>query len=408
MEGADIGTHTSWFNALARLVPQLITLEYVRIERYIWGLAPEIQGIVTSSKPTTIQDAREFSKTLTDDAVQMGTLKVMGKKIAYSILDKKDFRTIPKSADKKKKWIDNSGGQYQKKPNSGRMFTATTSRPEKSASQDSQCNRCGKIHVGDCWKCHMCNRFEHQTQYCFSKDSSSGLEKPIAGCFECGNMGHYRKDYPKLRKQNAKGRAFEINAKKARKDPSIVTGMFLINRHYAYVLFDTGADLSFVSKQFEPLLGIESSKLDTKYSIELANRKTIETGEVAEIVCSEKLIRLPLPSGETLTIQGEQGNLVLKLTSIMKTCKMLRKGYPAFLVNVVDTKAEGQNIEDIPIVRDYPEVFPKDLPGLPPPRQVEFRIDLVQDATPIARSPYRLASSEMQELSNQLQDLIDK
>ncbi|XP_076927538.1 uncharacterized protein LOC143591119 [Bidens hawaiensis] len=122
----------------------------------------------------------------------------------------------------------------------------------------------------------------------------------------------------------------------------------------------------------------------------------------AEIVFLEKLIRLPLPSGETLTIQGEQGNSELKLTSIMKTRKILRKGYPAFLVNVMDTKAEGQKIEDIPIVRDYPEVFPEDLPGLPPQRQVEFRIDLVQDAAPIARSPYRLAPSEMQELSNQL------
>ncbi|XP_076932849.1 uncharacterized protein LOC143595474 [Bidens hawaiensis] len=222
--------------------------------------------------------------------------------------------------------------------------------------------------------------------------------------------------------------------------------MFLINRHYAYVLFNTGADLSFISKQFEPLLGIEPKKLDSKYSIELANRKTIETGEVvrncsillenhtfsidllpvelgsfdvvvgmdwlsknqAEIVCSEKLIRLPLPSGETLTIQGEQGNSDLKLTSIMKTRKILRKGYPAFLVNVLDSKAEGQKIEDIHIVRDYPEVFPKDLPGLTPPRQVEFKIDLVQDAAPIARSPYRLAPSEMQELSNQLQELLDK
>ncbi|XP_076932064.1 uncharacterized protein LOC143597444 [Bidens hawaiensis] len=158
-------------------------------------------------------------------------------------------------------------------------------------------------------------------------------------------------DCPKLRNQNAKGRAFELNAKKAWKDSSVVTGMFLIKNNYAYVLFDTGADLRFVSKQFEPLLGIESSKLDTKYSIELANGKLIETGEVvrnynlhlennpfdidllpvelgsfeivvgmdwlsknqAEIICSKKQIRLPLSSGETLVVQGEQGNLDSKL-----------------------------------------------------------------------------------------------
>ncbi|XP_076904372.1 uncharacterized protein LOC143559794 [Bidens hawaiensis] len=84
---------------------------------------------------------------------------------------------------------------------------------------------------------------------------------------------------------------------------------------------------------------------------------------------------------------------------------MLRKGCPAFHVNVLDTKAKERKINDIPVVRDFPEVFAEDLPGLPPPRQVEFKIDLVQDDAPIARSPYRLAPSKMQELSNQLQEL---
>ncbi|XP_076914344.1 uncharacterized protein LOC143573318 [Bidens hawaiensis] len=162
---------------------------------------------------------------------------------------------------------------------------------------------------------------------------------------------------------------------------------------------------------------IETSRLVRNCSILLANHTfgidllPVELGSFdivvgmdwlyknqAEIICSENLIRLPLPRGETLTIQGEQGNSDLKLTSIMKTRKMLLNGYPAFLVNVVDNEAEGQKIEDIPIVRDYPEVFPEDIPGLPPPRKVEFRINLVQDAAPIAQSPYKLAQSKMQEL----------
>jgi hypothetical protein len=65
-------------------------------------------------------------------------------------------------------------------------------------------------------------------------------------------------------------------------------------------------------------------------------------------------------------------------------------------------------MEDVHIVRDYPDVFPEDLPGLPPNRQIEFRIDLVPGASPIAKAPYRLAPSEMLELSKQLQDLVDK
>ncbi|GJY19378.1 hypothetical protein Tco_0390869, partial [Tanacetum coccineum] len=74
----------------------------------------------------------------------------------------------------------------------------------------------------------------------------------------------------------------------------------------------------------------------------------------------------------------------------------------------VEDKSEKKRLEDVPIVRDFPEVFPEDLPGLPPTRQVEFQIDLVPGAAPVARAPYRLAPSEMKELSEQLKELSDK
>ncbi|KAI3726230.1 hypothetical protein L1987_66027 [Smallanthus sonchifolius] len=92
----------------------------------------------------------------------------------------------------------------------------------------------------------------------------------------------------------------------------------------------------------------------------------------------------------------------------MKAQKCLRKGHTAILALVTDKSSEEKKLEDIPIVREFPEVFPEDLPGLPPQRQVEFQIDLTPGAAPIARAPYRLAPSELQELSTQLQELLDK
>nr|GFC35995.1 putative reverse transcriptase domain-containing protein [Tanacetum cinerariifolium] len=71
-------------------------------------------------------------------------------------------------------------------------------------------------------------------------------------------------------------------------------------------------------------------------------------------------------------------------------------------------KSEEKRLEDVPIVREFPEVFPEDLPGIPPARPVEFQIDLVPGAVPVARAPYRLALSEMKELAKQLQELSDK
>ncbi|GJT28496.1 putative reverse transcriptase domain-containing protein [Tanacetum coccineum] len=135
----------------------------------------------------------------------------------------------------------------------------------------------------------------------------------------------------------------------------------------------------------------------------------------AIIVCAEKIVRIPWRN-ETLIILDEgsnQGNATrLNIISYTKTQKYMQKGFPIFLAHVtakeVEDKSEKKRLEDVPIVQDFPEVFPEDLSGLPPTRQVEFQIDLVPGAAPVARAPYRLAPSEMKELSEQLKELSDK
>ncbi|GJX26083.1 putative reverse transcriptase domain-containing protein [Tanacetum coccineum] len=79
-----------------------------------------------------------------------------------------------------------------------------------------------------------------------------------------------------------------------------------------------------------------------------------------------------------------------------------------FLAHVTEKEKSEKRLEDVPVIRDFPEVFPDDLPGLPPSRQVEFKIDLVPGAAPVGRAPYRLAPSEMKELSEQLKELLEK
>ncbi|GJX11211.1 putative reverse transcriptase domain-containing protein, partial [Tanacetum coccineum] len=88
--------------------------------------------------------------------------------------------------------------------------------------------------------------------------------------------------------------------------------------------------------------------------------------------------------------------------------KYIERGCHLFLAHVTEKEKSEKRLEDVPVIRDFPEVFPDDLPGLPPPRQVEFKIDLVPGAAPVARAPYRLAPSEMKELSEQLKELLEK
>ncbi|GJT56524.1 putative reverse transcriptase domain-containing protein [Tanacetum coccineum] len=172
-------------------------------------------------------------------------------------------------------------------------------------------------------------------------------------------------------------------------------------------------------------IDITPSTLDHYYDVELADGRIIGFDAIigmdwlakyqAVIVCAEKIVRIPW-GNETLIIHGDgsnQGNVTrLNIISCTKTQKYMQKGFPIFLAHVtakeVEDKSEKKRLEDVPIVRDFPEVFPEDLPGLPPTRQVEFQIDLVPGAAPVARAPYRLAPSEMKELSEQLKELSDK
>ncbi|GKD39464.1 hypothetical protein Tco_1259671 [Tanacetum coccineum] len=135
----------------------------------------------------------------------------------------------------------------------------------------------------------------------------------------------------------------------------------------------------------------------------------------AVIVCDEKIVWFPYED-EVLIVQGDRGGKgeksKLSIISCTKTQKYIKRGCLIFLAQVMkketEDKSKEKRLEDVLTVRDFPEVFPEDLSGLPPTQQVEFQIDLVPSAAPVARAPYRLAPSELQELSTQLQELSDK
>lgn len=110
----------------------------------------------------------------------------------------------------------------------------------------------------------------------------------------------------------------------------------------------------------------------------------------AEILSYDKELRLSLPNGKSLMIYRDMSSGNLRIISCMKVQKYLHKKYYAFLAHVVN-KEERKEIKDIHQVCDCPDVFPEDLTGLPPIRDVEFQIDLVLGATLVEKSPYRLA-----------------
>ncbi|GJR01721.1 hypothetical protein Tco_0524705 [Tanacetum coccineum] len=127
----------------------------------------------------------------------------------------------------------------------------------------------------------------------------------------------------------------------------------------------------------------------------------------ARIICDEKVVHISI-DGETLIIRGDRSKIRLNLISCIKTERYISTGGQVFIAQIMEKKSDEKRLEDIPVVKEFPEVFLKDLPGLPPVRQVEFQIDLIPGAIPVARAPYRLAPLEMQGLSNQVQELVDQ
>nr|GFA15052.1 putative reverse transcriptase domain-containing protein [Tanacetum cinerariifolium] len=135
----------------------------------------------------------------------------------------------------------------------------------------------------------------------------------------------------------------------------------------------------------------------------------------AVIIYDKKIFRISY-GNEILNVRGDGSNnrheSRLNIISCTKTQKYLLKGCRVFLAHVTKKKTEDKSkkkrLENVPIVRDFPELFPEYLLGIPPTRQVEFQINLIPGATPVARAPYRLTPSEMKELSDQLQELSDK
>ncbi|GJU75133.1 putative reverse transcriptase domain-containing protein [Tanacetum coccineum] len=211
--------------------------------------------------------------------------------------------------------------------------------------------------------------------------------------YECERQGHYRNECPKLRNQNrgnktgnktgnneAKARAYEIREGGDNPDLNVVTCTFLLNNRYASMLFDSGVDRSFVSTTFGAFLDVIPSTLGTSYAIELADRRISETNVILRvIVCAEKIIRIPY-GDEVLIIKGDvcngESKSKLSIISCTKTHKYIQKSCPVYLAQVTSKKADDESeekrLEDVLIVQDFPEVFPEDLPGLPPTRQVEF------------------------------------
>ncbi|GJV96035.1 putative reverse transcriptase domain-containing protein [Tanacetum coccineum] len=350
VKGNDLKTYIRRFQELAILCPTMVPNSEKLMEVFIGGLPRSIEGNVTASKPQTLEEAIAITQRLMDQNRRQETVR------AYAVT-----------------------------PTENKGYTGSL----------PLCKKCTLHHTGPCTiKCQTCNKVGHLTRNCRNKGPATGsnLQPVSVTCHACGEKGHYKR-----------------------------------------------ADKSFVSISLASMLNITPITLDTTYDIEMADGNLVGTNTViqgctlillnqpfkidlmpikldsfdvvigmdwlskyhARIICDEKVVHIPIDD-ETLIIRGDRSKTRLSLVSCIKTKRYISRGYQVFVAQVMEKKSDEKRLEDIPVV------FPENLPALPPDRQVEFQIDLIPGAALVARAPYRLAPSEMQELSDQLQELADR
>ncbi|GJZ02395.1 putative reverse transcriptase domain-containing protein [Tanacetum coccineum] len=368
---------------LQRMENEMVELESVKVDAYIRGLTDNIKGEVTSSKPTNLNEAVRMAHKLMEQKLQARNEMILeGNKRKWE-----NFQSGNSSGKSNHKDNSCQSSQNNQKQGNARAMTTTPNEGKVSSGSHPVCERCFTRHVGQCTiKCH-----------------------------KCGKVGHKARSYKEPMPKEGQAR-----------------GSWRIS-------------WSFVDTRFSSMLDIDPVKIDASYEVELADGRVVSTNTVlkgctlnlvnhlfeidlmpielgtfdviigmdwlvkhdAVIVCGEKVVHIPY-GNKTLTVESDKGMSRLKVISCIKACKYIERGCHLFFAHVTEKKPKEKRLEDVLVIRDFPEVFPDDLPGLPPSRQVEFRIDLVPGAAPVACVPYRLALSEMRELSEQLRELLEK
>ncbi|GJY41456.1 putative reverse transcriptase domain-containing protein [Tanacetum coccineum] len=358
VKGNDVAAYTQCFQELALMCTKFFADKTEKVDKYISGLPDNIHGNVMSARPKTLDDAIE----------------------AYT------------------------AGPGEKKAYTGNLHLYT---------------KCNYHHTGQCApKCGNYKRYGHTTNDCRvntnNNNNKNNKNQKARACYECGNTEHIKKNCLKLKNcgngngnGTTQGRAYALGGRDASPDSNVITGTFLLNNRYASILFDTGADRSFVSTTFSALIDITPTTLENHYDIELADGKIIGVNTIIR-GCTLNFMNHPfnidlmlVPLGSFDVIIGMDwltkyhGAIICdeKIVCVPFGKEMLIfQGCDVFLAHITTKeakdKSEGKRLEDVPIVRDFPE----DLLGIPPARQVEFQFDLVPDSKGIHVDPAKIES----------------
>ncbi|KAA3473717.1 DNA/RNA polymerases superfamily protein [Gossypium australe] len=324
-----------------------------------------------------------------------------------------------------------------------------------------ECKYCGKWHSGSCRlhdrSCYKCGSSDHFIRECPKLAERNAVQNttpsnvPMRGRppRHLGNVGGSQKGTKNTTDRSearAPARAYAARTREDASSPDVITGTFTLFDTTVIALIDPGSTHSYVCEtlKFGKTLLVESIEFVIRVSNPLGRCALVNkvcrgcplmvrdycfpadlmllpfdefdiilgmdwlTSHEAVVDCKRKFIDLKCRNGETIRIKSCDVNGIPTVISSMVAQKYVRKGCEAYLAYVLDNKMSEKLMKSVPVVCEYTDVFPEELPGLPPVREIEFGIELVPDATPISIAPYRMVPTELKELKAQLQELTER
>ncbi|XP_020271784.1 uncharacterized protein LOC109846955 [Asparagus officinalis] len=341
-------------------------------------------------------------------------------------IDTKPKNEASSSYPKKRFWQDNHSGRNKNWRNKKQNFGRREGQfPNQTTLRCDVCHKLGheaKNYWRNTGACLRCGQKDHKIANCPLQQSSRNTFQP--GQSSGGNK------HPQ-----ANARVYSLTEKEAEANKDVVIGTLTFASVPARVLFDSGASHSFIAAQFvkrnkfpcdtlqqELLVGTPGGSilvstqgcrgkiyiLDKKLPVELMMLEMHDFDIIlgmdwlslnhASILCREKKVVFKFPGQPEFCFEGGKCQEPLKIISALKAYRALRNGCMGYLASVEMVDDGKPSLEEIPIVREFPEVFPDELPGMPPDREIEFSIDLVPGTSPISKAPYRMAPAELREL----------
>ncbi|KAA3461825.1 DNA/RNA polymerases superfamily protein [Gossypium australe] len=311
---------------------------------------------------------------------------------------------------------------------------------ENVRSERSECKYCGKRHPGSCrlndracfrygapdhFICDCPESFEPKNVQNLRSDSTPKRGRPLKNVRNASGSQRTTRDTLARSEARAPARAYAIRDHEEASSPDVITGTFTLYDTSVIALIDPGSMHSYICMKlvFSQTLPVESTEFTIKVSNPLG--KSVLVNKVCkncplmfqDICFPADLMLLPFDEFDIIlgmdwmtlhdAVSNDLNGLPIVI-SVLKAQRYVKKGYETYFAYVIDSKESEKKIESVPVVCEFSDVFPEELPGLPPIWEVEFGINLLPDTTPISIAPYSMATIELKELKSQLQELTDR